>query len=103
MIPDVPTSEEQGLPQFQAAGWRPSRALSRPKGTPADIVEKLDAAAKAALRDETVRKRLLELGAELSRRGRPDAGRRWASWYAPRSEVGAGDQEGGRDGELIRP
>src|SRR5829696_8944268 len=62
VIPDVPTSEEQGLPQFQAAGWN---ALFAPKGTPADIVEKLNAAAKAALRDETVRKRLLELGPEL--------------------------------------
>jgi tripartite-type tricarboxylate transporter receptor subunit TctC len=62
VVPDVPTSEEQGLPQFQAAGWN---ALFAPKGTPADIVEKLNAAAKAALRDETVRKRLLELGAEL--------------------------------------
>jgi tripartite-type tricarboxylate transporter receptor subunit TctC len=62
VIPDVPTSEEQGLPQFQAAGWN---ALFAPKGTPADVVEKLNAAAKAALKDETVRKRLLELGAEL--------------------------------------
>jgi tripartite-type tricarboxylate transporter receptor subunit TctC len=62
VIPDVPTSEEQGLPQFQAAGWN---ALFAPKGTPGDIVEKLNAAAKAALKDETVRKRLLELGAEL--------------------------------------
>jgi tripartite-type tricarboxylate transporter receptor subunit TctC len=62
VVPDVPTSEEQGLPQFQAAGWN---ALFAPKGTPADIVEKLNAAAKAALKDETVRKRLLELGAEL--------------------------------------
>ena len=69
VIPDVPTSEEQGLPQFQAAGWN---ALFAPKGTPADIVEKLNAAAKAALRDETVRKRLLELGAELPDEELPD-------------------------------
>jgi tripartite-type tricarboxylate transporter receptor subunit TctC len=62
VIPDVPTSEEQGLPQFQAAGWN---ALFAPKGTPPDIVEKLNAAARAALKDETVRKRLLDLGAEL--------------------------------------
>ena len=62
VIPDVPTSAEQGLPQFQAAGWN---ALFAPKGTPAEIVEKLNAAAKAALKDETVRKRLLELGAQL--------------------------------------
>ena len=62
VIPDVPTSAEQGLPQFEAAGWN---ALFAPKGTPADIVEKLKAAARAALKDEGVRKRLLELGAEL--------------------------------------
>jgi tripartite-type tricarboxylate transporter receptor subunit TctC len=62
VIPDVPTAEEQGLPQFQAAGWN---ALFAPKGTPPEIVEKLNAAARAALKDESVRKRLLELGAEL--------------------------------------
>jgi tripartite-type tricarboxylate transporter receptor subunit TctC len=62
VIPDVPTSTEQGLPQFQASGWN---ALFAPKGTPPEIVEKLNAAARAALKDETVRKRLLELGAEL--------------------------------------
>jgi tripartite-type tricarboxylate transporter receptor subunit TctC len=62
VIPDVPTSEEQGLPQFQASGWN---ALFAPKGTPPEIVEKLNAAARAALKDETVRKRLLDIGAEL--------------------------------------
>ena len=62
VIPDVPTSAEQGLPQFQATGWN---ALFAPKGTPKDIVEKLNAAAKAALKDETTRNRLLEVGAEL--------------------------------------
>ena len=62
VIPDVPTAEEQGLPQFQAAGWN---ALFAPKGAPPEIVEKLNAAARAALKDESVRKRLLELGAEL--------------------------------------
>jgi tripartite-type tricarboxylate transporter receptor subunit TctC len=62
VIPDVPTSAEEGLPQFQASGWN---ALFAPKGTPPEIVEKLNAAARAALKDETVRKRLLELGAEL--------------------------------------
>src|SRR5215218_2406050 len=62
VIPDVPTSAEQGLPQFQATGWN---ALFAPKGTPKEIVTKLNAAAKAALKDETTRKRLLDLGAEL--------------------------------------
>jgi tripartite-type tricarboxylate transporter receptor subunit TctC len=62
VVPDVPTSTEQGLPQFQATGWN---ALFAPKGTPKEIVTKLNAAAKAALKDENTRKRFLELGAEL--------------------------------------
>jgi tripartite-type tricarboxylate transporter receptor subunit TctC len=65
VVPDVPTSAEQGLPEFQASGWN---ALFAPKGTPKEIVEKLNAAARAALMDENTRKRLLDLGAEL-----PDA------------------------------
>ena len=59
VAPDVPTSVEQGLPDFQAIGWN---ALFAPKGTPKDIVEKLNAAARAALKDENTRKRLLDLG-----------------------------------------
>jgi tripartite-type tricarboxylate transporter receptor subunit TctC len=62
VIPDVPTSAEQGLPEFQATGWN---ALFAPKGTPKEVVETLNAAARAALKDETTRKRLLDLGAEL--------------------------------------
>jgi tripartite-type tricarboxylate transporter receptor subunit TctC len=62
VIPDVPTSAEQGLPQFQATGWN---AMFAPKGTPTDVVNRLNAAARAALKDEATRKRLLDLGAEL--------------------------------------
>ena len=62
VVPDVPTSAEQGLPEFQASGWN---ALFAPKGTPKEIVEKLNGAAKAALKDDATRKRLLDLGAEL--------------------------------------
>ena len=36
VVPDVPTSKEQGLPDFQAVGWN---ALFAPKGTPRDIVD----------------------------------------------------------------
>lgn len=63
---DVPTSKEAGLPAFQAVGWN---AMFAPKGTPKDIVARLNAAGKAALADEKTRKRLLELGCEI-----PDAG-----------------------------
>ena len=62
VIPDVPTSAEQGLPQFEAAGWN---ALFAPKGTPKEILDRLNGAARAALKDEGTRKRLLELGAAL--------------------------------------
>jgi tripartite-type tricarboxylate transporter receptor subunit TctC len=65
VVPDVPTSAEQGLPEFQATGWN---AMFAPKGTPDEIVQKLNAAGRAALANEATRKRLLELGAEL-----PDA------------------------------
>ena len=62
VIPDVPTAAEQGLPAFQATGWN---AIFTPKGAPKEIVDRLNAAARAALKDEGVRKRLLDLGGEL--------------------------------------
>jgi tripartite-type tricarboxylate transporter receptor subunit TctC len=63
--PDVPTSAEQGLPMFIVSGWN---AMFAPKGTPADVMARLQQAAKTALNDETVKKRYLELGVEA-----PDA------------------------------
>ncbi|MCZ0735704.1 tripartite tricarboxylate transporter substrate-binding protein [Phreatobacter sp. AB_2022a] len=63
--PDVPTAAEAGLPVFQVVGWN---AMFAPKGTPRDIVQRLNAAGRAALADDTVRRRLLELGCEI-----PDA------------------------------
>ncbi|MCA6106698.1 tripartite tricarboxylate transporter substrate binding protein BugD [Bradyrhizobium cenepequi] len=58
-LPNVPTTAEAGLPAFQAQAWN---AIFAPKGTPAPIIAKLNAAAAKALDDETVRKRLLDLG-----------------------------------------
>jgi tripartite-type tricarboxylate transporter receptor subunit TctC len=62
VLPDVPTSTEQGLPKFLATGWN---LVLAPKGTPKAIVDQLNAAGMAALKDDLVRKRLLELGAVL--------------------------------------
>ncbi len=62
VAPAVPTSSEAGLPAFQAVGWN---AIFGPKGLPKDIVDTLNAAGKAALRDEKVRARLLELGCQI--------------------------------------
>ncbi|MEW6768781.1 MAG: tripartite tricarboxylate transporter substrate binding protein BugD [Pseudomonadota bacterium] len=61
-LPDVPTTKEAGLPAFQAQAWN---AIFAPKGTPAPIVAKLNAALSKALDDEGVRKRLLELGSVI--------------------------------------
>jgi tripartite-type tricarboxylate transporter receptor subunit TctC len=62
VIPDVPTSAEQGLPEFQAVGWN---AMFAPKGTSKEIVDRLNVVARAALKDDNARKRLLELAVEL--------------------------------------
>jgi tripartite-type tricarboxylate transporter receptor subunit TctC len=61
-LPNVPTSKEAGLPEFQAQAWN---ALFAPKGTPQPILDKLSDALDKALDDEQTRKRLLELGSVL--------------------------------------
>jgi tripartite-type tricarboxylate transporter receptor subunit TctC len=61
-LPDVPTTKEGGLPEFQVSAWN---AMFAPKGTPGEIVTKLNAALGKALDDESTRKRLLDLGADL--------------------------------------
>jgi len=58
----VPTTKEGGLPEFQAQAWN---ALFAPKGTSPEIIAKLNASAAKALDDETVKKRLLELGSVI--------------------------------------
>jgi tripartite-type tricarboxylate transporter receptor subunit TctC len=61
-LPNVPTTAEAGLPAFQAQAWN---AIFAPKGTPAPVIAKLNAAAAKALDDEGVRKRLLDLGSVI--------------------------------------
>jgi tripartite-type tricarboxylate transporter receptor subunit TctC len=61
-LPDVPTTAEGGMPQYQVSAWN---ALFAPKGTPKDIVAKLNDALTKALDDATTRKRLLDLGGIL--------------------------------------
>ncbi|MDO9561398.1 MAG: tripartite tricarboxylate transporter substrate binding protein BugD [Bradyrhizobium sp.] len=57
--PDIPTTDEAGLPGFHMTLWS---GLWVPKGTPKDIVTKLNAAAVDALNDAAVRKQLENLG-----------------------------------------
>ena len=60
-LPDVPTASEAGLPGFAMSVWH---ALYTPKGTPQPIVDTLVRALQEALRDETLKQRYAELGAE---------------------------------------
>jgi len=69
LLPDVPTSHEQGLPEFDMA---PFYAVFAPSGTPQAVVDKLADALNKGLNEEAVQKRLAELGAdsvEPARRG----------------------------------
>src|SRR5262249_40550958 len=67
VAPDIPTFAELGLPSLSFSNWY---ALFAPKGTPRDIVAKLDAAAVDALADPAVRSRLADLGYEAFPRER---------------------------------
>jgi tripartite-type tricarboxylate transporter receptor subunit TctC len=60
--PDVPTTDEAGLPGFHMTLWS---GLWVPKGTPKEIIAKLNAAAVDALNDPAVRKQLENLGLQM--------------------------------------
>src|SRR5258705_3826123 len=57
-LPDLPTSAEAGLPEFEAQGWN---GLFAPKGTPPEIIAKLNAAARTAVESDAVKKRFADL------------------------------------------
>jgi len=67
LLPDVPTSYEQGLPEFDCA---PFYAVFAPAGTPKAIVEKLADALNKGLNEQAVQKRLTELGSAIVEPGR---------------------------------
>jgi tripartite-type tricarboxylate transporter receptor subunit TctC len=57
-LPDLPTSAESGLPEFEAQGWN---GLFVPKGTPPEIIARLNAAARTSVESDVVRKRFADL------------------------------------------
>src|SRR5437879_2254941 len=59
---DIPTADEAGLPGFHMTLWS---GIWVPKGTPKEIVTKLNAAAVEALNDPSVRKQLENLGLQM--------------------------------------
>lgn len=60
--PDIPTTDEAGLPDFHVSVWH---GLWVPSGTPQPIIAKLNAAVRTALADEAVRARLANLGQDI--------------------------------------
>jgi tripartite-type tricarboxylate transporter receptor subunit TctC len=62
IAPDIPTTDEAGIPGYYFYFWH---AMWAPKGTPKDIVTKLNAAAVASLADPQTRKRLTDLAQEI--------------------------------------
>ena len=60
--PDIPTVDEAGVPGLHISIWH---ALWMPKGTPKDIMAKLNAAVVETLADDNVRKKLADLGQEI--------------------------------------
>jgi tripartite-type tricarboxylate transporter receptor subunit TctC len=61
-VPDVPTMGEWGVSDFEVGTWS---ALIAPKGVPADVVQKINAAVAAVLADPVLRQRLIDDGAEV--------------------------------------
>jgi tripartite-type tricarboxylate transporter receptor subunit TctC len=67
-MPDVPTFEELGFPEFTAKVWF---GLLVKEGVPADVLERLTAAAKAAHADAAIRQKLEAQGFDISAEAGP--------------------------------
>ena len=78
-LPNLPTSKEGGLPEFEVSVWH---GLYAPKGTPAEIQQRLSRALQTALRDEKLVARFADLGTApvAQDRATPEAHRRF--WQA---------------------
>ena len=64
-MPDIPTSDEGGVPGLYMSGWF---GFFAPKGTPKDVVAKLNGAMVQALADPAVTARFAELGLDVASR-----------------------------------
>jgi tripartite-type tricarboxylate transporter receptor subunit TctC len=61
-VPDVPTLGELGLADFDVGTWT---GLVGPKGVPAEVIQKVNAAVAAVVNDPSIKQRLLDEGAEI--------------------------------------
>ena len=64
-LPEIPSLDEAGVTGFDISVWN---AVWTPKGTPKNVITKLNSAVVDALADHNVRARLAELGQELPAR-----------------------------------
>jgi tripartite-type tricarboxylate transporter receptor subunit TctC len=64
-MPDIPTADETGVPGLYMSGWF---GFWAPKGTPKDVIAKLNAATVEALADPAIQKRFTELGLDVAPR-----------------------------------
>ena len=64
-IPDIPTSDEGGVPGLYMSGWF---GFFAPKGTPKDVIAKLNGAMVQVLAEPAVRARFAELGLDVASR-----------------------------------
>jgi tripartite-type tricarboxylate transporter receptor subunit TctC len=64
-MPDIPTSDESGVKGLYMSGWF---GFWAPKGTPKDVVAKLNAATAEALADPALQKRFSDLGLDVAPR-----------------------------------
>jgi tripartite-type tricarboxylate transporter receptor subunit TctC len=62
-VPDIPTSDESGLPGFYLPGWF---GFFAPKGTPREIITKLNDAMAKSLADPAVRTKFSEFGLDVA-------------------------------------
>jgi tripartite-type tricarboxylate transporter receptor subunit TctC len=64
-LPDIPTSDEGGVPGLYMSGWF---GFFAPKGTPKNVIAKINEAMVGALADPAVRKRFADLGLDVATR-----------------------------------
>jgi tripartite-type tricarboxylate transporter receptor subunit TctC len=62
-MPDIPTSDETGVPGLYMSGWF---GFFGPKGMPADVVGKLNGAMKEILADPAIKAKFTELGLDVA-------------------------------------
>lgn len=81
-LPDAPTLHESGLKDFEVIVWH---GVYAPKGTPAAVIDKVNAAIRASLKDPSFTARMADLGAEIVPESKqsPEGLRNWLQ-----SEIG---------------